>query len=146
MSASIAFFVPGIPRGGGSKRGFVNSKTGRVIITDASKHAKDWKTSVAQVAESAFTGALWHGPIILRVTFLFPRPKRHFGTGKKATILRQDAPEFHTSKPDNTKLTRSTEDALTGVVWKDDAQVCQQFVEKRYTLGAAGARITIEEM
>ena len=34
----ISFWVPGIPKPAGSKRGFVNRKTGGVIITDACKN------------------------------------------------------------------------------------------------------------
>ena len=35
-------------------------------------------------------------------------------------------------RPDATKLVRAVEDALTGLVWRDDAQVVIQTVRKRY--------------
>ncbi len=35
-------------------------------------------------------------------------------------------------KPDATKLVRALEDALTRIVWKDDAQVVTQVVHKRF--------------
>jgi len=34
----IDFFVPGCPRPGGSKRGFLHKQSGRIIITEAGKH------------------------------------------------------------------------------------------------------------
>ena len=61
-----------------------------------------------------------------------PRPKGHYRTGKNALILRKNAPEHPTTKPDATKLLRSTEDALTGILWKDDAQIWCQNVTKTY--------------
>jgi Holliday junction resolvase RusA-like endonuclease len=77
------------------------------------------------------------------VTFLMPRPKGHFRTGKRAHILREAAPLYHTSKPDATKLLRATEDALTGILWHDDAQIAMQIVKKRYTSSNPGAEIKI---
>jgi Holliday junction resolvase RusA-like endonuclease len=37
-----------------------------------------------------------------------------------------------TVKPDLTKLLRAVEDALTGVVWRDDSQIIHQVVNKEY--------------
>ena len=67
-------------------------------------------------------------PLNLEVDFYVPRPKGHFG--KRG--LRLSAPAFPTVKPDATKLLRAVEDALTGIVWRDDAQVVEQHVSKLY--------------
>lgn len=72
------------------------------------------------------------GPIELKLIFYMARPKGHFRTGKHAGELRESAPEHPTSKPDLTKLTRAVEDALTGIIWKDDSQVVQQDTKKVY--------------
>ncbi|MFZ1730810.1 MAG: RusA family crossover junction endodeoxyribonuclease [Bacteroidota bacterium] len=55
--------------------------------------------------------------------FLLPRPKSHFRSGRNAHLLRETAPRFPTSKPDADKLSRAVLEALTGVAYKDDAQV-----------------------
>jgi Holliday junction resolvase RusA-like endonuclease len=47
-------------------------------------------------------------------------------------MLRDDAPKTKASKPDLTKLIRSTEDALTGIAWNDDASVVHQVARKLY--------------
>lgn len=52
---------------------------------------------------------------------------------------------IHTVKPDATKLWRSTEDALTGIAWRDDAQISVQVVEKRYG-SQSGALIQISSL
>ena len=129
----ISFFVAGIPQPAGSKRGFYNRKINRVIITDDNPKSRDWKTSVAQVASEAVNGM---GPLTVplkaRFDFVFPRPKGHYRSGKNANTLRDSAPQFPGVRPDTTKCIRGFEDALTGIVWKDDAQIVTQIATKRY--------------
>jgi Holliday junction resolvase RusA-like endonuclease len=121
----IRFFVPGIPAPGGSKRFVgIGRKTGRAILIDAAgEKNKNWRAAVAQVGARFFTAPL-HGPLCVGFVFFMPRPKGHFGTGKKAGVLKPGAPAWHTTKPDLLKLMRSTEDALTGIAWVDDSQTC----------------------
>ena len=71
-------------------------------------------------------GGLLIGPISLTVTFLFSHPKGDFGSGKNAGVLKCSAPILHIKRPDATKLLRCLEDALNGVIWKDDSQIVYQ--------------------
>ena len=136
--ADIQFEVNGTPAPGGSKKVFSIRRqgfhTGRFIVTDDAKHNKEWRAVVAAAARAAKLPML-DGPIFLSVVFYMPRPKSHFwGINRIRTVasLRADAPYYHTTKPDATKLLRSTEDALTGILWKDDAQIVIQVVQKLY--------------
>lgn len=129
----IAFVVYGHPAPAGSKRGFVNRRTGRVIVTDDSVRSRPWKAQVADAAAEAMNGTgLLRGPLALEVTFYLPRPKGHYRTGRNVGLLRGGAPLYPAVKPDATKLLRAIEDACTGVVWNDDAQVVNQWVRKLY--------------
>lgn len=128
----VTFTVNGVAQPAGSKRGFVNHKTGRVIITDDAKKSRPWKAQVADAAIAAMDGPLLSGPLELVVTFTVPRPKGHFGKGRNAGTVAASAPPFPTVKPDLTKLVRAVEDALTGIVWRDDAQVIAQHAFKEY--------------
>ncbi len=129
--------VVGLPKPGGSKRAFINRKTGRPIITEDCKRSKIWRQEVqdawhrarekGKVPERPFDGLL-----SVEVIFFLPRPKSHFRTGKYSGILRDSAPKYPMTKPDLTKLWRSTEDALTGLLWKDDAQIIVQCLYKCY--------------
>lgn len=141
---SISFFVPGIPRSGGSKTAFINKKTGKPILTDSNKRVKDWKAVVALTAASLFDKPLT-GPVGMNVIFKLPRPKNHYGTGRNKRLLKSNAPLYHTSPPDRGKLLRSTEDALTGIAWRDDSQVCQGGVSKWYD-ETPGAWIVISDL
>jgi Holliday junction resolvase RusA-like endonuclease len=133
------FWVPGIPAPGGSKRAFVVA--GKARITDDAKGNRDWKTKVAQVAHEAHEGPLLMGPLRVRFEFYVLRPKGHWG----ARGLRPSAPLHPTTKPDVLKLARSTEDALTGVLWGDDSQTVTLELEKRYSpsQGAAGCLVRV---
>lgn len=125
---AVEIHVPGIPRPGGSKR-----HIGRGILIDAGKHTKEWRAIVAFAGRDAMRSAEpMDGPLCVDVVFWMPRPKSHYKTGKNAGTLKADAPQYHTSKPDATKLWRSTEDALTGIAWRDDAQIATQRITKRY--------------
>jgi Holliday junction resolvase RusA-like endonuclease len=126
--------VLGRPQPAGSKKGFYNRHTGRVIITDDAKKSKPWKQEVAGAALAQLGDAheLSRGPLALELIFYLARPKGHYGTGRNAGKVKASAPLFPAVKPDTTKLVRAVEDALTGIAWKDDAQVVDQAAKKRY--------------
>lgn len=135
---AVSFFVPGIPAPGGSKRHIGNG-----IMVDDAKRNVPWRESVGAEAYRAMDGRHpLHGALELVVVFAMPRPKAHYRTGKHAGELKGTAPAWHTSKPDATKLLRAVEDAMTGIVWRDDAQVCFQRVSKCYA-PTAGAHVEV---
>jgi len=135
------WFTPGIPRPGGSKRAFVNPKTGRAIVTEDCKRSKDWRACVALAGREHFEKPLL-GPLRVSFEFHFLRPKGHYG--KKG--VRPSAPTYPAVRPDVSKCIRSTEDALTGIAWRDDSQIVQQVAVKVYTDSSSGAWIEIEEL
>ena len=66
------------------------------------------------------------GPVVMMVDFYLPRPKR---------LMRKkdpDGPIPHTAKPDIDNLLKSTKDALRGIAWRDDSQVCSTHARKWY--------------
>lgn len=139
------FVVNAIPKPGGSKRAF-KTKSGKTILVDACKKNKSWRDSVVAAFLDAYPDAKpIRGPIHLDITFYLPRPKGHYGTGKNAEVLKATAPTFHLIKPDATKLTRSTEDALTKYAWLDDAEIALQTIRKIYS-ERPGAAITINKI
>lgn len=51
----------------------------------------------------------------------------------------------HTKKPDVDKLFRMLGDAMTGIVWRDDSQVCYSSINKVYAWdGRPGAMVIAE--
>lgn len=152
----IRFTVHGKPQQRGSKKaslipkrggGFV-TKNGRPIVAarDMNENSKEWMGQVRDAAANACSGDLLAGPIRITCWFYFKRPDSHFGSGKNTGRLKPSAPEHHCSFPDLDKLMRAINDSLTGVVWRDDKQVCAFGNEtgKFWTTSAECAEIQIE--
>jgi crossover junction endodeoxyribonuclease RusA len=143
--STLSFFVAGMPAPQGSKR-----HVGKGVMVESSKAVKPWRQDVTAAALDAITGlgdAAEFEPfttaVDVRVTFYFPRPRSHYGTGRNANRLKDTAPDFVPTKPDVDKLLRSTFDALTAAgIWRDDNLAADVRTSKLY--GApTGARITI---
>ena len=134
MRLPLNLTVYGRPQPAGSKRAFVNRSTGKVSVVDASKGSRPWKQEVTATALEAWGphAIAEQGPVVLDLRFFLARPKGHYRTGKNAHLLKASAPEYPTGKPDTLKLTRAVEDALTGLAYKDDAQVVHQVASKHY--------------
>jgi len=128
-SWGIKFTVYGKAEPAGSKRIGRARGTGKPIVLDANRKSQPWKQQVGIVAGSLMKGRdPFTGPLLLRVTFYQKRPKSHLA--KRGLV--KGAPLHPIFKPDTTKLLRGIEDALNGIVWKDDCQVVDQFARKRY--------------
>lgn len=135
----IRFFVPGVPAPGGSKRAVYNRATGKVWVKDDCERNPAWRDRVASFAIEAMVGRKpMEGPLRVSFYFTMPRPKSHYGTGRNRAELKRSAPIYHTSKPDTTKLIRAAEDAMTGIVWRDDATVAEQWAQKAYAPSLPG--------
>lgn len=113
----IAFYVHGIPESQGSARAFVRG--GKPIITTTNKNLGDWRRLVADASQEH--AQMLGGSISLRLHFYLPRPK---STPKKV--------EWPAKRPDLDKLIRAVGDALTGIMWADDSQICVIYALKNY--------------
>ena len=113
-------------------------------MIESSKKVKPWRQDVKFQAIDK-KPADWDttAPMTLSVIFKFPRPKSHFN--KRG--LSPSAPQHCTSarNGDIEKLVRSTNDALTGVLFDDDRQDVTVTATKRYCTAneQPGAVITL---
>lgn len=141
ITKAIRFHVDGKPATAGSKTGFV--KNGRVVMVPANKRQKPWMQCIAAAAREKYPDKPMICPISLCCTFLFLRPKNHYGSGRNANVVKNSAPKHHVTRPDVSKLVRCVEDALTGIIWKDDSQVMLIRGIKQYTEFREGVKIDI---
>lgn len=118
----IEFFVPGTPAPGGSKR-YVGHRKGKPLLIDDAKGNAEWRKIVAIYGKRRMQ-QLGLVPLdcALDVTFIFALAKPKSATRDLPTVT-----------PDVLKLARSTEDALTGIVWTDDARITDEHLRKRYS-------------
>lgn len=141
MSTLIDITVYGLPAPQGSKRSL-----GKGVMVESSKHVAPWRDAVRTDAASVWAGrGALDEPLMVYLTFRFPRPKSHYGTGANAGKLKPSAPLYVSGKPDVDKLERSTLDGLTSAgIWVDDARVVRMVSTKTYTdTGRAHADIRI---
>jgi len=139
------FFVHGHPATAGSKRSFLNPKTGRIVTLDDCKRGKAWRKTVRAAALQWGRKTPMTGALRVDVTFLLRRPKSHFGTGRNVGVLKPSAPLFPTIRPDVLKLARAVEDALTGICWLDDAQIVHEMLAKGFS-DDEGVYVTVRAM
>lgn len=83
------------------------------------------------------------GPIKATMLFYFSRPKNHYGTGKNSHVLKSGVGYFHCKRKDLDNLIKFVLDALNGIAYLDDAQICMITSAKYYTDDPVG-RIEVE--
>lgn len=143
----IEFFVPGQPATQGSKTAFVNRFTGKANIVDSCKRNKPWRSDVKMIAMSEMKGRKpLTGPVCVNLVFFLLRPLSHLRGGHRDGELKATAPRHHIQKPDTVKLARAVEDALKGVCWLDDSQICIETISKHWHADAPGVSVQIKEV
>lgn len=129
----VNFFIPGIPAPQGSKTGRVIN--GRVVMWEASSKVKEWRKTVSEyAAQEMHDRRIEPLENAIEVVLIFQMPR-----GK--SVMRK----WHTVKPDIDKLIRSTLDGMTGIVYKDDAQVTAVSAVKEYATDKTGCQVLIVE-
>ena len=136
-----SFDVHGKPQPRGSKRSIPlrNRKTGAPIFkangaimtatVDDNPKSGEWMNQVSAAAMKArVSDVLCEGPVVLTLTINILRPKGHFG---KRGLL-PSSRKHPTVKPDSSKILRGIEDALTGIVYRDDCQIVMHEIVKQY--------------
>jgi len=113
-------------------------------MVEQSVNLKPWREAVRQEALRT-EKPMAMGAVTLDLMFRFARPKGHYNAKGE---LKQSAPMRVITKPDLDKLQRSTLDALTGVIFKDDSQVCRILAMKCYCLPGEleGCEIVVEDV
>ena len=120
----LEFTIFGIPQPQGSTRAFIPRGWTRPVITTDNTKLKPWRQELAHTAmvamrECGAKMAVRGVPISITLTFYFEKPKSE----KKSA-------QHKVTKPDLDKLLRAVLDALTGIAYQDDAQVCECRVRK----------------
>ena len=118
-------------------------------LREVSTKIQPWRASVQYACAAQFKGEPIAEAVELDVTFILPRAKNHYGTGRNATKLKGSAPRHHIKTPDLDKLLRGVLDPMTvkcgGNVLIDDSCVVALNGRKRYAAAGepSGALVTI---
>ena len=123
----FSLFVSGVCRSSGSKTVFPH-ESGKPIVAPAGKYQKKWQDAVAWTFMQVYGRPVpITGPVRIELVFRMARPRSHYRIekGRISPHVKSTAPIWHISRPDSGKLRRAVEDALTGLAWLDDSQVCE---------------------
>jgi Holliday junction resolvase RusA-like endonuclease len=136
---SVSFVVWGNAEPKGSARAFVPKGWTRAVVTSANPNLKRWEQTIRGELQRIMPEtspetlqALFSGPVRVTLFFYLARPK--------SLPKRWTEP---TKKPDLDKLTRGAIDALSGVLFRDDAQVIALEARKYYAAQAPYLMVTV---
>lgn len=116
MSSGYTIVVYGSPAPQGSKSFKGMNRHGHAILAESSKKVKPWRQDVKAAAEAVRVGPPLDCPLIASMVFTVPKP---LGAPKRKRT-------WPATKPDLSKLARSTEDALVdaGLI-RDDSRIVE---------------------
>ena len=138
MTNEVLFTVEGEPIPKGSWR--TAQRRGRKVFFPDNPRSIPWEQHVKLKARLAWKGrTMTTGPVILDLAFTLPRPASHLAriSTPAEIVLARGAPEYPTphGSGDLDKLVRGVMDAMTGEIYKDDAQVIAFRTSKKYADG-----------
>ena len=134
----LTFTVPGEAVPQGSMKAFLPKGWTRPVLTGDNARTKPWRALVAAAALTAQDSqgtwpTLSTQAIRLDIACYFMRP---------ASVSERKRP-LMTVRPDSSKLLRAIEDALTKILWRDDAQVVSVCITKAYAPATEPAHTVI---
>ncbi|MDD5387577.1 MAG: RusA family crossover junction endodeoxyribonuclease [Sulfuricurvum sp.] len=120
----LELFIPVIPIAKGRPKFF---RRGNFVGTYTPTRTRSYEAEIKDIIErhmlqNNIKTAI--GPLSMSLVFYFPRPKSH--TKKMRMCM------HHTVAPDVDNLCKSAFDALNGIVFADDKQICMLAAAKRY--------------
>lgn len=97
--------------------------TVRARVYEPGKSAT-YKRACATQARSAFSGEPLTGPLAVELDLFFRCPV------SDRRVRQPRRRRWHAKKPDADNVCKAVVDALTGIVWQDDAQICHLTIRK----------------
>lgn len=128
----VSFRVLGEAIPQGSHKAFMRPGMRFPVVVHDNPKLKAWRQLVASEAQRVAGDGLFLGPVAVGIVFAFARPK----SLPKRVV-------HHTVRPDCDKVLRGVFDALTGVLYRDDAQVVRAVLSKVYAPIGSGASVQI---
>lgn len=123
----VQFTVPGEPVGKGRPR--VSTIGGHARMFTPAKTAS-YEGLIAMAGTEAMAGrTLLEGAVMVEMRIVLPVPA---SKSKKFKAQALAGEIFPTKKPDMDNVIKAIYDGLNGIVWKDDVQVVDAIVRKRY--------------
>lgn len=105
------------------------SFTGKTVVYDPSK-SRDYKQYVRFVASQNRPEKPYEGQLMMQIDVYRPMPKSMAKYKQKLALEGHIRP---VTKPDTSNYAKGIEDALNGVIYKDDSQIVSSVINKFYS-------------
>lgn len=135
---AVAFTVPGAPVGKGRPK---FARRGNFVTTYTPEKTASYENLVKMAAALAMDGRSMYEGAVAVVMWLYVTPPASWSQKKQREALLNNI--LPTSKPDVDNVIKGIFDAMNEIVWKDDKQVVELTVKKRYS---ETARAQVEVM
>jgi len=137
LAPAVKLVVVGLPVTQGNKTAYpFHKKDGKLGVAvregKSGQRHSSWREAVAAEARKLAQNEPLDEPLVVEMTFYLPRPK----SAKKNV-------RFPNKKPDSLKLARAVEDALTKILYADDARIVTHLIKKRFAVDSP-PRVEIE--
>ena len=123
----ISFTVYGEPVAQGRPR---FARRGNFVTTYDPAKSRDYKDTVYSVAIQHKPEQPLEGPLNVKIIAFKSIPKSF---SKRKTADAESGILLPITKPDADNYAKGVKDAMSGLIWRDDAQVVRMLVEKRYS-------------
>lgn len=123
----VEFIIPGNPVPQARPRA---GKRGSKIVMYDPKESKEYKQYVALIAKQHAPKTLLEGALSVRIKIYREIPK---STTKKDRALIFEGIKRPVTKADTSNYVKGIEDALNGIIYKDDSQIVDLYASKFYS-------------
>jgi len=141
VMAEISFIVYGEPKAQGRPR---FKRRGNSVQTYDDPKSNEYKDTVYSVAVQNKPPELLQGPLSVVIVCLRSMTAAILKSARKTTLA-EAGKIFPLTKPDVDNYAKGVKDALKGVIWRDDSQVVELTVIKRYS-ETPRVEITVREL
>lgn len=104
------------------------AKRGKISIAYYPKEYQAYKDQIKQLA-GLICKNFYSGPLSMKINFYMPIPAS-LSKKKKAELVDQ----WHIKKPDCDNLAKGVKDALEGIAYVNDSQICNLVISKVYSI------------
>lgn len=137
----LEFIVYAVPVAQPRQRHRIIQAKGKLFTTNytpAKDPVNSFKFIVKETSRQALAGAPpYSGPLGMDLDIFLPRPKR------LDTKNAPPGPQWHYGKKDVDNLFKSVADALMGVAYNDDGQICHATIKKYYHERSGRPRVSV---